>query len=64
MFRKKIINASNNLKRNLHLETKIKSNGCLGIGSEEGVHRFLYSKAYGEFDPHSHKAHAMWFIPQ
>jgi len=34
MFRKKIINASSNLKRSLDLGTKIKSNGCLHIGTE------------------------------
>jgi len=32
MFKKK--NASSNLKRSLHLETKIKSNEYLGIGTE------------------------------
>lgn len=42
MFRKKIINASSNLKRGLHLGTKIKSNGCLRIGTE-GVGYFLKS---------------------
>jgi hypothetical protein len=31
MFRKKVINASSNLKRGLHLGTKIKSNGWLLI---------------------------------
>jgi len=35
MFRKKTINASSNLKKGLHLGTKIKSNGCLDIGTEE-----------------------------
>jgi hypothetical protein len=34
MFRKKIINASSNLKRGLDLGTKIKSNGWLDIGTE------------------------------
>jgi len=34
MFRKKIINASSNLKMSLHLGTKIKSNVCLNIGTE------------------------------
>jgi len=34
MFKKKIINASSNLKRGLHLGTKIKSNVCLNIGTE------------------------------
>ena len=36
MFRKIIIiiNASSNLKMSLHLGTKIKSNGCLDIGTE------------------------------
>jgi len=34
MFRKKLINASSNLKRGLHLETKIKSNESLNIGTE------------------------------
>lgn len=34
MFRKKIINASSNLKRGLHLGTKIKLNGCLDIRTE------------------------------
>jgi len=40
MFRKIIINASNNLKRGLHLKTKIKSNGYLDIETE-GVFRYL-----------------------
>jgi len=31
MFRKKIINASSNLKRGLHVGTKIKSNECLDV---------------------------------
>jgi len=31
---KKIIDASSNLKRDLHLRTKIKSNECLNIGPE------------------------------
>jgi len=36
MFRKKIIiNASSNLKKVLHLGTKIKSNECLDTGTEE-----------------------------
>jgi len=34
MFRKKIINASSNLKKSLHLGTKIESNECLDIGTE------------------------------
>jgi hypothetical protein len=35
MFRKKkVINASSNFKRGLHLGIKIKSNGCLDIGTE------------------------------
>jgi len=34
MFKKIIINVSSNLKRGLHLGTKIKSNGCLDIGTE------------------------------
>jgi len=34
MFRKKIINASCNLKRGLHLEIKIKLNECLDIETE------------------------------
>ena len=34
MFKKKIINASSNLKRDLHLRTKIKSNGWLHIATE------------------------------
>jgi len=34
MFRKKIINASSNLKKSLQLGTKIKSNGCLDIETE------------------------------
>jgi len=34
MFRKEIINVSSNLKRGLHLETKIKSNKCLDIRTE------------------------------
>jgi len=34
LFRKKIINASSNLKRDLHLEAKIKSNVYLDIGTE------------------------------
>jgi len=34
MFRKKIINASNNLKEDLHLGIKIKSNGGLDIETE------------------------------
>jgi len=34
MFRKKIINASSNLKKDLHSETKIKSNECLDIVTE------------------------------
>jgi len=40
MFRKKIINASSNLKRSLDLKTKIKSNECLHIETE-GVY-FLW----------------------
>jgi len=39
MFRKKIINASNNLKKGLHIEIKIKSNGCLDIEMEGVVFR-------------------------
>jgi len=31
---KKIINDSSNLKEGLHLGTKIKSNGCLSIGTK------------------------------
>jgi len=38
MFRKKIINASSNLKKSLHLRTKIKSNGSLDIGTEGVTH--------------------------
>jgi len=34
MLRKKIINASSNLKKGLHLGTKIKSNRCLDMGTE------------------------------
>jgi hypothetical protein len=34
MFRKKIINASSNLKMGLDLGTKIKSNGWLDIGTK------------------------------
>jgi len=34
MFRKKVINSSSNLKRNIHLRTKIKSNECLEIATE------------------------------
>jgi len=34
MFREKIINVSSNLKRGLHLGTKIKSNECLDIETE------------------------------
>ena len=34
MFKKKTINASNNLKRGLHLGTKTKSNGWLNIGTK------------------------------
>jgi len=34
MFKKNKINASSNLKRVLHLGTKIKSNECLNIGTE------------------------------
>jgi len=41
MFRKKIINASSNLKGDLHLGTKIKSNEGLDIGTEE-VYSTLY----------------------
>jgi len=37
MFRKKIINASSNLKKDLHLRTKIKSNGCLNIVTEDYI---------------------------
>jgi len=37
MFRKKIINASSNLKKGLYLKTKIKSNGYLNIKYREGV---------------------------
>jgi len=37
MFKKKIINASSNLKEDLHLGTKIKSNGDLDI-EMEGVY--------------------------
>jgi len=35
MFREK--NASSNLKKSLHLGTKIKSNECLDIGTEEVI---------------------------
>jgi len=35
MFRGK--NASSNLKKSLHLGIKIKSNGCLNIGTEEVI---------------------------
>jgi len=38
MFRKKIIYTSSNLKRSLHLGTKVKSNGCLDIGTEGVFH--------------------------
>jgi len=41
MFREKIINASSNLKTGLHLGTKIKSNGCLDIGTE-GVYALIF----------------------
>jgi len=41
MFRKKIINASSNLKRGLHLGTKIKSNECLDIGTERVVNSVI-----------------------
>jgi len=34
MFMKKIINLSSNLKKGLHLRTKIKLNECLDIGTE------------------------------
>jgi len=34
MFKKIIINASSNLKKSLHLGTKIKSNGCLNIETD------------------------------
>jgi len=44
MFRKKK-NASSNLKRGLHLGTKIKSNGCLDIGTEGNI---KIRKFYGE----------------
>jgi len=43
MFRKNKINVSNNLKKGLHLGTKIKSNGCLDIGTE-GVYFCLRGK--------------------
>jgi len=33
MFRKNKINVSSNLKKSLHLRTKIKSNECLDIGT-------------------------------
>jgi len=39
MFRKKIINASSNLKRSLHLGTKIKSNEWLDIGTNGVINR-------------------------
>jgi len=42
MFRKKIINTSSNLKRGLHLGTKIKSNGCLDIGTEGVFNLFIF----------------------
>jgi len=45
MFRKKIINASSNLKRDLHLGTKIKSNECLNIGMEGILFFCLYLKS-------------------
>jgi hypothetical protein len=35
MFRKKIINASSNLKKGLDLGKKVKSNGWLDIETEE-----------------------------
>jgi len=35
MFRKKIIDASSNLNRSLHLRTKVRSNRCLHIETEE-----------------------------
>jgi len=41
MFRrKKLISASSNLKRGLHLVTKIKSNECLDIRMEEVLYLF------------------------
>jgi len=47
MFRKKIINAYSNLKRGLHLRTKIKSHGCLDIGTG-GVKKNWLSQNYFE----------------
>ena len=35
MCRKKIINASSNLKKDLYLEIKIKSSECLNIETDE-----------------------------
>jgi len=47
MFRKKIINTFSNLKRDLHLRTKIKSNECLNIGTKE-----VYFKVHANKDTH------------
>jgi len=47
MFRKKIINASSNLKRGLHLGTKIVSNVCFDIGTE-GVYQFILFNILGD----------------
>jgi len=41
-----LINASSNLKRGLHLRTKIKSNACLDIGTEGVVHKRKKNQIY------------------
>jgi hypothetical protein len=55
MFRKKIINVFSNLKRSLHLGTKIKSNQCLDIGTDgvliitcHSLTHKMYKRAKGE----------------
>jgi len=44
MFRKKIINASSNLKMGLHLGTKIKTNKWLHIGTDGVFIEYLFIK--------------------
>jgi len=53
MFKKKIINISNNLKKSLHLEIKIKSNVCLDIRTKKIIYiqelLFEVQRFYGVF---------------
>jgi len=49
MFRKKIINASSNSKKDLHVGTKIKSDECLNIGTNrvlDGDYKLNYNNNY------------------